>query len=130
MKVMSYFLAGVGVFYAIVSIIYWFTSNEAGGTLMLLGGVGLGLLPGLYYLWWVHHMKLRPDDDPNAGIEEGAGHIDSFPASSIWPFVLGMGCFMATLTFVFGLWLAPVAIALILFAGIGGVAESRRGGTV
>ena len=36
----------------------------------------------------------------------------------------------ATLTFIFGLWLAPIALALGLAAVIGGVVESRRGGTI
>lgn len=130
MKVMSIFLIGIGVFFAIIGVIYWFTSYDDGGFAMLLGSTGLGLLPGVYYLWWVHHMKVRPDDDPNAGIEEGAGQIDAFPASSIWPFILGMGCFLGALTFVFGLWLAPLAAALIISALIGGVVESRRGGTI
>ena len=69
------------------------------------------------------------DDLPDAEVSDGAGTIDSFPGSSIWPFLLGMGALFATLTFIFGLWLAPIAIALGLSAVIGGV-ESRRGGTV
>jgi hypothetical protein len=36
----------------------------------------------------------------------------------------------AALTFIFGLWLAPIAAALGLSAVIGGVIESRRGGAV
>jgi lipopolysaccharide export LptBFGC system permease protein LptF len=65
-----------------------------------------------------------------ADIPAGAGTIDSFPGSSIWPFVLGMGATFTVLTFVFGLWMAPIAGALILSAAIGGTMESRRGGTV
>ena len=41
-----------------------------------------------------------------------------------------MGALFATLTFVFGLWLAPIGAALGLSAVVGGVVESRRGGTV
>jgi hypothetical protein len=41
-----------------------------------------------------------------------------------------MGALFATLTFIFGLWLAPIAAALGLSAVIGGIVESRRGGTV
>jgi hypothetical protein len=130
MKVMALFLVGLGVFFGIIGLVYWFTAYEDAGFLMLIGSTGLGLLPGSYYLWWVYHMKVRPDDDPNADIDEGSGAIDSFPTSSIWPFVLGMGALFATLTFVFGLWLAPLAVALILSAAIGGTMESRRGGAV
>jgi len=75
-------------------------------------------------------MKPRPEDDEDATIEDNAGTIESFPGSSIWPFVLGMGAFAAALTFVFGLWLAPIAAVLIVTAAIGGTVESRRGGAV
>ena len=37
---------------------------------------------------------------------------------------------MPFLTFIFGLWLAPIGGALILAAAIGGTVESRRGEAV
>src|SRR5665213_3308665 len=64
MKVLSVFLIGLGVFFGIIAAIYWFTSYEDAGFLMLIGSTGLGLLPGGYYLWWTYHTKVRPDDDP------------------------------------------------------------------
>jgi hypothetical protein len=130
MKVDGFFLAGIGIFFGIIGFIYWFTSYEDAGSVMLAGSALLGLLPGSYYLWWSYNMKARPDDDPDAEITEGAGTVDSFPGSSIWPFVLGMGAMFTVLTFVFGLWLAPLAAALIVSAAIGVTVESRRGGTI
>jgi hypothetical protein len=127
-RVDGWFLGGVGVFFGIIGVIYWFTSYEDAGFLMLMGSMLLGLLPGSYYLWWSYKMKPQPDDDPNADMAEGAGTVESFPGSSIWPFVLGMGAMFTVLTFVFGLWLAPIGAALILSAAIGGTMESRRGG--
>ncbi len=97
---------------------------------MLIGSAGLGLLPGSYYLWWSYKMKPQPDDDPDADVASGAGSVESFPGSSIWPFILGMGAMFTVLTFVLGLWLAPLAAALILSAAIGATVESRRGGAV
>lgn len=130
MKVVATLLVGMGVFFGLIAVVYWFTSYEDAGFLMLIGATGLGLLPGGYYLWWTQRMKLGSDDDPDALVEEGAGTIDSFPGSSIWPFVLGMASLMLVLTLVFGLWLAPIAGALFLSGLIGGTLESRRGGTV
>jgi hypothetical protein len=130
MRISAVFLAGTGIFFAVIGVIYWFTSYEDAGFLMLMGSALLGLLPGSYYLWWSYKMKPRLDDDPNASIAEGAGPVDAFPASSIWPFILGMGAMFAALTFVFGLWLAPIAAGLILSAAIGVTVESRRGGAV
>ena len=130
MRVSGTFLLTIGIFFGIIGLFYWFTAYEDAGFVMLIGSTGLGLLPGAYYLWWTNHMKTRADDDPEATMAEGAGTIDAFPTSSIWPFILGMGCLMAALTFIFGLWLAPISAALILSALIGATVESRRGGTV
>jgi hypothetical protein len=130
MRIDGLFLAIIGVFFAIIGIVYWFTSYEDAGFLMLIGSALLGLMPGAYYLWWSKRMKPLDGDIDDASMADGAGVIDSFPASSIWPFLLGMAALFATMTFIFGLWLAPIALALGLSAVIGGVVESRRGGTV
>ncbi|MHB1518330.1 MAG: aa3-type cytochrome oxidase subunit IV [Acidimicrobiales bacterium] len=130
MRVDGLFLAGVGLFFGIIGLVYWFTSYEDAGFLMLLGTSLLGFLPGSYYLWWSYHEKPQPSDNPDADIAEGAGTVETFPGSSIWPFILGMGAMFTVLTFVFGLWMAPLAAALILSAAIGATVESRRGGAV
>ena len=109
MRTYAIFLIGIGIFFGIIGLIYWFFSYEDGGFLMLIGTTLLGVFPGSYYLWWSYHMKVQPDDDPDAEVAEGAGDVGSFPPSSIWPFILGMGALFATLTFVFGLWMAPIA---------------------
>ncbi len=130
MRVNGIFLSAIGVFFGVIGLVYWFTGYEDGGFAMLIGSALLGLLPGSYYLWWSYKMKPQPDDDPDAEMAEGAGTVESFPGSSIWPFVLGMGAMFIVLTFIFGLWLAPIGGALVLSAAIGGTMESRRGGTV
>jgi hypothetical protein len=61
---------------------------------------------------------------------DGAGNVGSFPSSSIWPFVMGMGAFMTVLALVFGTWLLFLGVPLILTALTGVTAESRRGGNV
>ena len=38
-----------------------------------------------------------------------------------------MGALFAVLTFIFGLWLAPLGAALMLSGAIGATVESRRG---
>ena len=145
MKVESLLLLGVGIFFGLIAIVYWFLSYEDGGGIMLLGTCLLGLLPGAYYFFWhrrFHGSKYffwgrldkvvgdRPEDMPDANIEDGAGVIDSFPASSIWPFILGMGAFVTALALAFGTWLLPVGVTTIVIALVGVTAESRRGGHV
>ncbi len=130
MRVNGAFLAVIGFFFGVIAIIYWFTAYEDAGFLMLIGSALLGLMPGGYYLWWSNRMRPLDGDVPDATVSDGAGVIDAFPGSRIWPFLLGMAALFATLTFIFGLWLAPIAAALGLSAVIGAVVESRRGGTV
>jgi hypothetical protein len=130
MKVEARILIVIGIFFAVIGLVYWFTSYEDSGFLMLIGATFLGLLPGGYYLWWSRRMTPRASDDPNATIESGSGTVESFPSSSIWPFVLGGGAFFVGLSFVFGIWLVPIAAVLVLTAAIGATVESRRGGTV
>lgn len=143
MKVESSFLLGVGTFFGIIALSYWFTAYEDGGTMMLIGVTALGFVPGSYYFFWHRRFRgykyffwgrtervvgTRPEDRPDATIEEGAGVISSFPGSSVWPFILGAGAFTLLLALVFGTWLALIGISLILTALVGVTAESRRGG--
>jgi hypothetical protein len=144
MKVESIFLLFLGAFFTGIAIWYWFWGYEDGGTMMLVGTALLGFLPGLYYFFWhrrFHGHKYffigkipapgdRPSDREDAEIPEGAGNIDSFPSSSIWPFVMGMGAFTTVLALVFGVWLMFLGIPLILTALTGVTAESRRGGNI
>ena len=144
MKVSAVFLLFLGAFFGLIGLVYWFWGYEDGGGVMLLGATLLGFLPGLYYFFWYrrfHGHKYffwgkiraageRPSDRDDAEMADGAGNVDSFPGSSIWPFVLGMGAFMTVLALVFGVWLAFIGVPLILTALTGVTAESRRGGTV
>jgi hypothetical protein len=129
-RIEALFLIGIAVFFGIVGAVYWFWAYEQGGTMMLVGTTLLGLLPGAYYFWWSRRMTPRPEDRTDATVAEGSGVIGSFPNSSIWPFVLGMGLFLVVLAAVFGLWLLAPGFALVLSALVGVTVESRRGGAV
>jgi hypothetical protein len=129
MRIEALFLLFLGAFFGLVGLVYWFWSYEDGGGVMLLGATLLGFLPGSYYFFWHRRMGNRLEDR-DAEIAEGAGEIDSFPSSSIWPFVMGMGAFTTVLGLVFGIWLLFLGIPLILTALTGVTAESRRGGHV
>jgi Cytochrome c oxidase subunit IV len=159
MKIEARFLIFLGIFFGIVGAFYFVLTYkyatiagsfvhigvEDAGFVMLIGTCTLGLLPGLYYLFWyrrskgynhffgrrdVHAAGPRPSDREDATMAEGAGEIDSFPSSSIWPFILGMGAFLVVNALVFGWWLIFPGIVLILTALVGVTAESRRGGHV
>ncbi|HET9092726.1 MAG TPA: cytochrome c oxidase subunit 4 [Acidimicrobiales bacterium] len=130
MKAEGLVLLVIGAFFAVVALVYWFWSGETSGTAMLTGAFLLGLLPGSYYFWWSRRMRPRPEDDPHAEREEGAGVVGAFPSSSIWPFVLGLSAASVGLALVFGFWTAIVGFVVAVAAVIGVIRESRRGGVV
>lgn len=130
MKIEARVLIVIGVFFAVVGAIYWFTSYEQGGTAMLIGSALLGVFPGVYYLWWSVRMKPRAEDRSDATLEDGAGVVGSFPSSSIWPFVFGAAATLVALSLVFGFWTAAIGFVLAIVAVTGYVVESRRGGLV
>jgi hypothetical protein len=129
-RIEAIILLFLGVFFGIVGLVYWFWSYEDAGSVMLVGTSALGFLPGAYYFFWHRRMGKRVEDREDASIAEGAGEINSFPGSSIWPFVMGMGAFLTLLSLVFGIWLIFPGISLIVSALVGVTAESRRGGHV
>ena len=129
MKVEAKMLLAIGLFFGLMCAVYWNWSLENAGGVMMLAGMLLCFLPGSYYYWWSRRMKERPEDNPNATQAEGAGVIDTFPGSSIFPFVLGMGAFFTVLALVFGVWLLVPGLALAGWAFIGGIGEGRRGGS-
>ena len=129
MKVEAKMLLALGLFFGIMCAVYWNWSLENAGGVMMLAGMLLCFLPGSYYYWWSRRMKERPEDNPNATQAEGAGVIDTFPGSSIFPFVLGMGAFFTVLALVFGVWLLVPGLALAGWSFLGGIGEGRRGGS-
>ncbi len=130
MRLEAMILIGIGLFFGAIGTIYWFTSYEQSGTMMLVGTCALGLLPGSYYFFWHRRMGARLEDRNDASIEEGEGVVTSFPSTSIWPFILGAGALFSVLALVFGVWLLLIGASLIITALIGVTAESRRGGAV
>jgi hypothetical protein len=130
MKVEARLLLVVAAFFTGLTALYTAWSREPAGAVMLFASALLGLIPGLYYLWWSRRMDPRAEDDPDADPTKGAGVIGAFPHNSIWPFVFGLGAAITGLAFVFGVWLAPMGIGLAVSAMVGAIVESRRGGYV
>lgn len=130
MKTEAHVLLFVASFFGAVAAAYWLWSVETSGTAMLVGSSLLGLLPGSYYLWWSRRMRPRPEDRPEATMEDGEGVVGTFPSTSIWPFVLGLAATLVALALVFGFWTAIVGFVLAITAVVGVILESRRGGYV
>jgi Cytochrome c oxidase subunit IV len=129
MKLEAKILLLLGAFFAVMGIVYIIWSGEVAGGVMIIAGGLLGFLPGSYYWWWSRRMAVRPEDNDTATRESGAGVVETFPGTSIFPFTLGAGAFFTVLALVYGVWLMLPGIGLVVWAMLGGVAEGRRGGS-
>jgi len=125
---------GTALFFAIILGVYWFTSYEHAGSVMLFMTVFLGIVPGSYLFWWGWsrggNMPARPEDSDEAELEDGAGTVGAFPSSSIWPFCMGISAAVVCLALVFGAWLGVLGGAGVVATLIGYTLETRRGGYI
>ena len=138
-RVEAYVFLGTAAFFGIVCLLYWFTSYEHAGSVMLLFTVFLGFIPGSYLFWWGAkrvgplqggNMPPRAEDSDEAELVDGAGTVGAFPSSSIWPFCMGISAAIICLALVFGAWLGVLGAAGVVGTLIGYTMESRRGGYV
>jgi hypothetical protein len=124
-KVESFFYLGVTAFFVVLGTIYWFTSYEDAGTTMLAASALLGLFAGGYLLLQARRFPPRPEDRPEATRAEGAGPVDKFPASTVWPFVFGFGATVLATGFIFGIWVVLGGAIVLTFGVIGMIRQSR-----
>ena len=126
MKAESFYWLGVTAFFVVIGAVYWFTSYEDAGTTMLVATSLLGLLAGGYLFIQSRKYPPRPEDRPDATLEEGAGPVDEFPAPSIWPFVFGLGATVFATGFIFGVWVILPGAAILGLGVVGMIVQSRR----
>lgn len=127
MKTEGAIFVGIAVFFVVITGLYWFTSYEDAGTVLLFLAAGLGAIPGAWLLLRSRKVPPRLEDQEDATIEQGAGVVGTFPETSVWPLVFSLGLALAGVGFVFGVWFALSGIPLALVATIGGILEGRRG---
>src|SRR3954452_17427002 len=128
MKVEARLFALFGAFFLISGIVYFSLTREPTGGTALFVTAGMGGLVA-YYLWFTGRRLSgpRPEDRPDATIEEGAGELGFFPPHSWWPIALAASAGMFVLGMVFGWWLSFVAAVIALWAIAGFVLEYYRG---
>lgn len=127
MKVEGYLFAGVAVFFAVITPIYWYTSEDPTGTTALALSFGLAFLVGYYLLFTARRIDPRPEDQVDAEIADGAGDYGFYSPHSWWPLALAAGAAMATLGLVFTWWLFILGVVLTMLAVIGLVFEYYTG---
>ena len=123
----GYFFGFIGVFMAIMDVIYWYSSHDWTGTTCIALTAGLGLLVTTYLMFTARRMGSRPEDRPDAEIAEGAGDLAHFSPASAWPVALAFSAALGLIGFIFGLWITFIAVARVLISGVGLLFENFRG---
>lgn len=115
-------------FFFVVGIGYGLWSNwEPVGTLavLLLGGL-VGMIS--FYLALVsRRIDARPEDDPTAEIEQGAGELGVFPPWSWWPLIVAGGTAIGFLSLALGWWLMLIGATVAVIGLVGWIFEFSRG---
>ncbi len=132
MKVESRTVLGAFAFLTILAIVYWVlvalhgSSTERSGIAMLVFSFAAYALLGGYLLaqYLRRHGIPRAEDRFDATQEDGAGVIDYFPATSIWPAAMGLGMVFGACALVWGLWYLAIGAVLFFGAVFGWVTES------
>ncbi|MDQ6928258.1 MAG: cytochrome c oxidase subunit 4 [Actinomycetota bacterium] len=127
MKTEGAIFVGIASFFTVVAAIYWFTSYEPAGSVLLLLTAGLGAIPGAWLILAARRTPPRLEDQEDADPADGAGPVGTFPESSVWPLVFALGLALAGVGFVFGIWFALPGLPLAVAGIVGGIAEGRRG---
>jgi hypothetical protein len=113
---------GVGVFIAVLAIIYWFVSYEDAGTTMLVLASCLALFCGLWF-----YLQDRKRGVATAGATGSRDAEASYlPDTSVWPIAVGAGAALALNGLILGWAFAVPGVALLGLAVVGFVVQSRR----
>ncbi|ASO22195.1 hypothetical protein FHR81_004793 [Actinoalloteichus hoggarensis] len=121
MKVEAGIFEGTAVFAFVVAIVYGFWAQEPIGTTALVLTGGLALLVGTYFRFVSRRMEMRPEDDPEAEVSDGAGELGFFSPGSYWPFGLAAGCALVGLSLAFfHIWMLVGATVVVILT-IGGL---------
>ncbi len=118
---------GAAVFLLIVATIYYWTSFEYGGTMMLtFGGIAYAMLFAFMLLQWRRRRGIpRPEDKEDGTFEEGSGEVAFFPSASIWPVSMGIGFVFMAVGLVLGMWYFLIGFFVFLGAIIGFSTEAE-----
>ncbi|MDQ3761055.1 MAG: cytochrome c oxidase subunit 4 [Actinomycetota bacterium] len=112
----------ITAFFFASAVIYglWSNGEPAGSAALTLTG-GLSLIIATYFRFVSRRVRMRPEDNVDAEISDGAGEMGFFSPGSYWPF--GMGLSASVIGFALALgqwWLVVIGVALILIT-VGGL---------
>lgn len=118
----------MGVFLAVVAVIYAFATNlvaddaylknyEWAGGVALILSTAFSFMLGGYLNFTERRMDILPEDWEEAEVEDGAGVLGFFAPSSIWPVAMTGGIALMAFGIAFWqLWLLAVGAVVLIWA--------------
>lgn len=127
MKAETWTIVGVGIFFGIVSPIYWLLTNDWTGTTALFMTFLLCALLGFYLGVVARQIPGRPEDRSDGEIADGAGELGFFPPYSWWPLFTAAALAVVVLGVVIGWWLFIIGAGILGVMVVGWIFEYYRG---
>jgi Cytochrome c oxidase subunit IV len=106
----------ITAFFFLSAVIYglWSHGEPVGSVALALTG-GLTLIIGTYFRFVSRRVRMRPEDNTEAEISDGAGELGFFSPGSYWPIGMAGSASVIGVALAFGLWwMVAIGIALIL----------------
>ncbi len=128
MKVEARIFEIVTAFFFISAVVYGLWSAEPIGTTALTLTGGLTLIVGTYFRFVARRVRMRPEDNAEAEISDGAGELGFFSPGSYWPITIALAATLAGYALAFGQWwLLGLSVVAVLMAVAGLVFEYHVG---
>jgi hypothetical protein len=127
MKTNWLLFAGLSIFYALMTVIYWQVGGDALGITGLMLSAGLAGMVG-FYVWFTQKRigTTLPEDNASAEIADGAGELGFFSPHSWWPLPTGLSALATGLSLIIGWWFTLIAISALVICVIGWVTEYEK----
>jgi hypothetical protein len=116
MKVEARIFELITAFFFLSAVVYglWSHGEPVGSVALALTG-GLTLIIGTYFRFVSRRVRMRPEDNTEAEISDGAGELGFFSPGSYWPIGMAGSASVIGFALAFDLWwMVAIGIALIL----------------
>lgn len=127
MKAEAWITASIGIFFFLVSPVYWILSSDPTGTSALIMTTLLFALITFYLGVVAKQLPGRPEDFKDAEISDGAGEYGFFPPYSWWPLVAGAAVALVAIGVAIGWWMVIIGAGVLAMGVTGWLTEYYRG---
>ncbi len=129
MKIEARIFELITAFFFLCAVIYglWSHGEPTGSAGLTLAG-GLTLIVGTYFRFVARRVRMRPEDNFEAEVSDGAGEMGFFSPGSYWPFGMALAASVLGMALAFDQWwLVALGVALVIGTVAGLVFEYHIG---